>query len=92
MNGAKYIVVHIHSTESLIIFDDKIEHASFVNMLMINQHDVISAGFVSIYVDIYNQQTARAWGESIGLRVKARQIEDTKLLKTMLFGNNTNKA
>ena len=77
----KYIILKAGGLELPVVFSENMAHAAVARSLG-NTADVVGAGFFTLNsVD----EEAIAYGESFSLNVKARKVEDSKILTRLLF-------
>ena len=74
-DNGKYIVVKDTYGENTYIFPAIVNHSAMARNV---GGEIISAGFINYRLECY--------GESVTLKVKAREKEDTELVRRKLFG------
>ena len=85
MGFAKYIVIReIDGTELMYVFSNTINHASFLKNNLKPKEAVVSAGFVSVFVNNDNEPECNCLGESVTIGVKARPEKDSFLANQLL--------
>lgn len=83
----KYVVVRSakENAEVAILSNDTIQHADMVSRGI--GIEPVSAGFFKLSVDdATGKFVARAYGESMSLRLSSRSDEDSKLINELLNG------
>lgn len=71
--------------DKIIVFPELLQHSEF------KKFEPVSAGFISIKVKVhggngYAQTDCMCYGESVSLKLKANEIEDTKLARRQILG------
>lgn len=84
MRQMKYVVIDNGRYDQIHIFCDAIPHNDMVNNIGCPIENVVSAGFVTYGLS----GRLECYGESVGLDIKSRPDEDTKLLDRELRGPN----
>lgn len=72
----KYVVINRRGLETPVIFSEIDVHADHVRA----GDDIISAGFCRFAVNPWGEVGVGCWGESIGLGVKSRFVEDENVI------------
>jgi hypothetical protein len=72
MFNMKYITFEGPYHQEIVIFANSVKHDQMLYKLGINREDVLGAGFIDF-------ETNTCYGESIGLGIKARKIEDSAI-------------
>lgn len=67
---AKYVIVDEYPVETPYIFPSWVKHSDFVDRMYINDHEIVSAGFV-----VFGPEGANAYGNLVSLRKKSRPID-----------------
>ena len=84
MNKAKYIVyTGDHGLEEMIIFSELQTHSDIAQRLRVTG-DIISAGFLHVGTNVSGEAQASCYGDSVSLKVKAREEEDSVLAERTL--------
>ena len=85
MDNSKYIVIEeLDGTETIYIFSSLIDHRAFFNRIKRPDEKIVSAGFVSIFVNKDNEPECSCIGESTTIGVKARPEKDNFLANQMM--------
>ena len=66
----------------IIVFGEVLQHKDFENL------NPVSAGFISFGIGSDKNPSCTCYGESISLGIKSNEIEDTKLAKRQILGND----
>jgi hypothetical protein len=88
MSKTKYIVFKDGGNEEIVIFGCTQNHSDIADFMRLGKDDIVSAGFVNIYIDSNDKIVVHCYGKSDSLELDARIKKDTFLAKFALDPND----
>jgi len=84
MANSKYITYMGVFSDTIVIFDNNELHANIAAKMKLTLDDILSAGFLNIFIKDDNEIDVICYGESISLNKKSDPVSDTTMAQKAL--------